>query len=185
MDCVQRRDLQPREIRSLLGPRDTNSRRRPTRKFCFTPTLAGAKIASIVLDGMFAFAVWDDANKRLFCARDRLGIKPFYYARPDGNFVFASEIKALLGHPRCEREANDQAVVGFLVHGNCDYAERTLFRGIQALPAAHSLTVDAATGDTSLRRYWQLDAPHESEQSDEAHIAQVREAWSAPCARTW
>jgi asparagine synthase (glutamine-hydrolysing) len=128
------------------------------------------------LDGMFAFAVWDDANKRLFCARDRLGIKPFYYARPDGNFIFASEIKALLGHPRCEREASDQAVVGFLVHGNCDYAERTLFRGIQALPAAHSLTVDAATGDTSIRRYWQLDPRMRREQNDEAHIAQVREA---------
>jgi asparagine synthase (glutamine-hydrolysing) len=128
------------------------------------------------LDGMFAFAVWDDANRRLFCARDRLGIKPFYYAAPDGNFVFASEIKALLAFPGCQREADDQAVIGFLVHGNCDYAERTLFRGIQALPAAHSLTVDAATGHAALRRYWSLDARAKHQQSDQAHVAQLRDA---------
>ena len=97
------------------------------------------------------------ATSRLFCARDRLGIKPFYYATPNGCFVFASEIKALLAFPECRREADDQAVVGFLVHGNCDYAERTLFRGISALPAAHALTVDGATGRTSTRRYWRLD----------------------------
>jgi asparagine synthase (glutamine-hydrolysing) len=128
------------------------------------------------LDGMFAFAVWDHANGRLFCARDRLGIKPFYYATPGGNFVFASEIKALLAFPRCLREADDQAAVGFLVHGNCDFAERTLFRGIQALPAAHTMTVDAATGHTSIRRYWHLD-PHSTHvQSDAVHVAQLREA---------
>jgi len=128
------------------------------------------------LDGMFAFAVWDDANRRLFCGRDRLGIKPFYYATPNGNFTFASEIKALLADPQCQREADDKAVVGFLVHGNCDYAERTLFRGIQSLPAAHTLTVDAATGGMSIRRYWQLDARSQGKQTDDAHIAQVREA---------
>jgi asparagine synthase (glutamine-hydrolysing) len=128
------------------------------------------------LDGMFAFAVWDDANTRLFCARDRLGIKPFYYATPDGNFIFASEIKALLADPRCERQADDQAAVGFLVHGNSDYAERTLFRGVRALPAAHTLTVDGASGRASIHRYWDLEAGSPSSQLDGAHIAQVREA---------
>jgi asparagine synthase (glutamine-hydrolysing) len=127
------------------------------------------------LDGMFAFAVWDDSNGRLFCARDRLGIKPFYYATPNGNFVFASEIKALLAFPQCRREADDQAAVGFLVHGNCDYAERTLFRGIQSLPGAHALTVDGATGRTSIRRYWSLDVQSTREQSDAEHIAQLRD----------
>ncbi len=153
-----------------------SSRRRPIRKFCFTRTSRWGEDCVGRLDGMFAFAVWDDTNRRLFCARDRLGIKPFYYATPHGNFVFASEIKALLAFPQCRREPDDRAVVGFLVHGNCDYAERTLFRGIQALPAAHSLTVDAATGGISIRRYWQLDAQSRREQTDEAHIAQVREA---------
>lgn len=126
------------------------------------------------LDGMFAFAVWDDANERLFCARDRFGIKPFYYAQPDRNFVFASEIKALLAFPSCRREADDDAVIGFLVHGNCDYANRTLFRGIHALPGAHTLTVDP-TGRTSIRRYWGLESQPSREQSDDECIRQLRE----------
>ena len=108
------------------------------------------------LDGMFAFAIWDGAGGRLFCARDRLGIKPFYYARPAGAFVFASEIKALLAFPGVETTPDDEAVVGFLAHANCDYGERTLLRAVKALPPAHALTVDAATGHVATRAYWQL-----------------------------
>src|SRR3989475_449551 len=67
------------------------------------------------LDGMFAFAIWDGARGRLFCARDRLGIKPFYYAMPAGAFVFASEIKALLAFPGVDATPDDEAV-GSRVH---------------------------------------------------------------------
>src|ERR1043166_4668710 len=108
------------------------------------------------LEGMFAFAVWDPARNRLFCSRDRLGIKPFYYATPPGSFVFASEMKALLGFPGLDATPDDDAVLDFLVHGNCDYGERTLLRGIKALPAGCSLGLDAATGQTASRAYWQL-----------------------------
>ena len=127
------------------------------------------------LDGMFAFAVWDGPNARLFCARDRLGIKPFYYATPSGHFVFASEIKSLMAFPGCRQGVEDAAVYDFLAHGNCDYAERTLFRGIQSLPAGHALTVDAH-GKISVRRYWTLEVrPHDGE-SDDTHVGRVREA---------
>ena len=108
------------------------------------------------LDGMFAFAIWDGARGRLFCARDRLGIKPFYYAMPAGAFVFASEIKALLAFPGVDATPDDEAVVAFLAHANCDYGERTLLRAVKALAPAHALTVDAATGDIATRPYWQL-----------------------------
>jgi asparagine synthase (glutamine-hydrolysing) len=108
------------------------------------------------LDGMFGFAIWDGAHGRLFCARDRLGIKPFYYARPTGAFVFASEIKALLAFPGLEARPDDDAVLAFLVHANCDYGERTLFTGIKALPPGHALTLDAATGSVRTYGYWQL-----------------------------
>lgn len=108
------------------------------------------------LDGMFAFAIWDGARGRLFCARDRLGIKPFYYATPPGAFVFASEIKALLAYPGVVAVADDEAAVAFLAHSNCDYGERTLLRTVKALPPAHALTVDAATGQVATRAYWQL-----------------------------
>jgi asparagine synthase (glutamine-hydrolysing) len=127
------------------------------------------------VDGMFAFAIWDDTKRRLFCARDRLGIKPFYYAVYGGNFLFASEIKALLAFPQCVNEADDPAAVGFLVHGNCDYAERTLFRGIQALPAAHSLTVDGRSGQRSIRQYWTLQPQPLSGRRDGEHIDQLRQ----------
>lgn len=108
------------------------------------------------LDGMFAFAIWDGARGRLFCARDRLGIKPFYYATPTGAFVFASEIKALLTFPGVDATPDDEAVVAFLAHANCDYGERTLLRSVKALPPGHALTLDAATGHVTTHAYWTL-----------------------------
>jgi len=128
------------------------------------------------IDGMFAFALWDSQAGRLFCARDRLGIKPFYYATPKGHFIFASEIKALLAFPEIKAEADSQAVIGFLVHGNCDYAERTLFRHIHALPAGHAITLDAATGRTDVRRYWSLELRQERGTGDAAHVDRVRDS---------
>jgi asparagine synthase (glutamine-hydrolysing) len=128
------------------------------------------------IDGMFAFAVWDSEAGRLFCARDRLGIKPFYYATANGHFVFASEIKALLAFPAIKAEADPQAVVGFLVHGNCDYAERTLFRGIHGLPAGCSLTLDIATGRTEVRRYWRLETHERNDTSDAAYLQRVHDS---------
>jgi len=114
------------------------------------------------LQGMYGFAIWDGRRGRLFCARDRLGIKPFYYATPKGCFVFASEIKGLLPFPGVEVEADDDAVVGFLVHGNCDYGERTILKGVKALPAGHALTLDVATKKFAIKRYWSLKPGHDS-----------------------
>ena len=114
------------------------------------------------LQGMYGFAIWDGRRGRLFCARDRLGIKPFYYATPKGYFVFASEIKGLLPFPGVEVEADDDAVVGFLVHGNCDYGERTILKGVKALPAGHALTLDVATAQLAIKRYWSLNPNHDS-----------------------
>ena len=58
-------------------------------------------------NGMWAFAIWDDRRKHLFCARDRFGIKPFYYVQVNGSFLFASEIKALLAHPDVGKRPED------------------------------------------------------------------------------
>ena len=137
-----------REIRSVLESAGHEFATRTDTEVLLKAYLEWGEDCLDRLDGMFAFAIWDDAKRRLFCARDRLGIKPFYYATPAGSFVFASEIKALLAFPQCRAEADDHAAVGFLAHGNCDYVDRTLFRDIRALPAAHTLTVDA-TGRTS------------------------------------
>jgi asparagine synthase (glutamine-hydrolysing) len=113
------------------------------------------------LQGMYGFAIWDGRRGRLFCARDRLGIKPFYYATPKGYFIFASEIKGLLPFPGIEVEADDDAVVGFLVHGNCDYGERTVLKGVKALLAGHALTLDVASKQLAIKRYWSLKPNHD------------------------
>src|SRR5436309_3790126 len=127
------------------------------------------------VDGMFAFAIWDGPRGRLFCARDRLGIKPFYYATPPGAFIFASEMKALLSFPGLEARADDEAVVGFLVHANCDYGERTLLTSVKALAPAHALTLDAATGRFAPRAYWRLQPAAQNGKLDATRIDGLRE----------
>jgi asparagine synthase (glutamine-hydrolysing) len=105
------------------------------------------------LRGMFAFALWDKRRQRLFVARDRLGIKPLYYAERGGTLVFGSEIKALLQHPAMTAEPDLQALSHYL---SLKYvpAPATMFRGIQALPPAHTLTCDRS--GISVWRYWDL-----------------------------
>ena len=126
------------------------------------------------LQGMYAFAIWDGASGRLFAARDRLGIKPFYYATPGGVFAFASEMKALLACPGLDATPDDDAVVGFLIHTNCDYGERTLLRAVKALPPGHCLTVHAATGRIDVRGYWQLTPEHANGVRDSARLDGLR-----------
>jgi len=126
------------------------------------------------LQGMYAFAIWDGASGRLFAARDRLGIKPFYYATPGGVFAFASEMKALLACPGFDATPDDDAVVGFLIHANCDYGQRTLLRAVKALPPGHCLTVHAATGQIDVRGYWQLTPQHANGVRDSARLDGLR-----------
>jgi asparagine synthase (glutamine-hydrolysing) len=105
------------------------------------------------LRGMFALALWDRARRRLFVARDRIGIKPLYLARAGRAFVCASEIKALFAFPGVPRRVR---VEGVVEHLTLRYAAApdTLFAGITKLEPAHALTVDAA-GERA-RRYWQV-----------------------------
>jgi asparagine synthase (glutamine-hydrolysing) len=105
------------------------------------------------LRGMFAIVIWDARAGTMLLARDRSGKKPLYYARIDGSLVFASEIKALLTHPGVEDEVDPQAIHDYLSFGIVP-GERTVYRGIRRLPAAHVLTVDGKSGETRLDRYW-------------------------------
>jgi asparagine synthase (glutamine-hydrolysing) len=106
------------------------------------------------LRGMFAFALWDRKRARLFVARDRLGIKPLYWTRAGRAFVCASEIKALFAFPGVRRAA---ALPGVVEHLTLRYvaSPATLFEGIEKLPPAHHMTVDAHGATT--HRYWDVD----------------------------
>jgi len=124
---------------------------------------------------MFAFAIWDAPRGRLFCARDRLGIKPFYYSAGGGWLRFGSEIKALLAAPEQDRILDDDAALGFLIHSNCDYGERTVFKSVKSLPGAHWLRYDVAAGQLEIRRYWTLEPNHTNGTSDATKIEGLRE----------
>jgi len=106
-------------------------------------------------NGMWAFALWDGKKEQLFCARDRLGIKPFYYTQAGGSFLFASEIKALLAHPDAGRKPDDLMLGTFLAWGVLDHSAKTMFDGISQLLPAHYLVVDAG-GPKQPVRYWDV-----------------------------
>ncbi len=92
------------------------------------------------LHGMFGLAIWDERRRELFLARDRLGIKPVYYARPPGGFVFGSEIKALLEHPAISPELDEEAFHHYLTFV-CTPAPRTMFEGIHKLAPGERMIV--------------------------------------------
>ncbi|MDD1683987.1 MAG: asparagine synthetase B, partial [Methanoregula sp.] len=81
-------------------------------------------------NGMWAFALWDERAQQLFCARDRFGIKPFYYTKTEDSFLFASEIKALLAHPAAGVRPDDTTLGTYLAWGVLDHSEQTMFEGI-------------------------------------------------------
>lgn len=130
------------------------------------------------LRGMFSVAIWDNHKRELFIARDRLGIKPLYYAITEGQLVFASEIKALLQHPTITAEL-DLAALSEYLSLKFVPAPRTMFRGIKSLPPGHCLT--ARAGDVDVRRYWDLsfessDFTRTEEDCAEELAALLREA---------
>src|ERR687886_537498 len=102
--------------------------------------------------GMWAFALWDAPRRRLFCSRDRFGVKPFYYRLAGDRFCFASELTPFAADPGTSLEANPGAVLEYLEQAFLDQGEETFFRGIRRLPPAHSLTVDER--GVRLERYW-------------------------------
>src|SRR5262249_7745742 len=104
------------------------------------------------LDGQFAFGLWDGTRRRLLLVRDRMGKKPLYYTVNDGRLLFASEVKALLGHPDVARRLDFVALNQYLTFSNVP-EPRTMFEGIRKLPAGHYLTCDEA-GTVTVERYW-------------------------------
>ncbi|HNX65089.1 MAG TPA: asparagine synthase (glutamine-hydrolyzing), partial [Oscillospiraceae bacterium] len=106
-----------------------------------------------MLRGMFSFVIWDKNTKELFGARDFFGIKPLYYTKMNGSFLFGSEIKSFIPHPAFKKELNEAALENYLTFQYSPTAE-TFFKGVYKLPAAHCFTFK--DGKLSVERYWEI-----------------------------
>jgi len=121
--------------------------------------------------GMFAFAIWDKNSRTLFCARDRLGKKPFYYFWDGRLFAFASEIKALLEHPAISPRFDDSLLSEYLTFGYGS-GDRTLFTGVRKLMPGHWLRL--TPDQFEIRQYWDIPQPADQPRRDDRD-------WIAEC----
>jgi asparagine synthase (glutamine-hydrolysing) len=123
------------------------------------------------LRGMFAFAIWDAPKRQLFCARDRLGIKPFYYSLDSRRLVFASEIKALLQFPGIKPELASGTLPEYLAFGYLS-GSGTMFAGIEKLLPGHFLIVGEKS-PAKIQQYW--DAPQSGQDDGRGATDYARE----------
>ncbi len=128
-----------------------------------------------VLPGMFAFAIWDQRRRELFCARDRFGEKPLFYATAgDGAFIFASELKAIVASGLIDPVVDTDSVAHYLRYLYV-HPRRTIYRNIRVLPPAHRLLY--RDGEIDVAPYWTLPAPGPRIEVDDA-VRQFRDLLS-------
>lgn len=136
------------------------------------------------LNGMFAFVIYDRKRKRLFGARDRVGIKPLYYFQQPGLFAFASELKSLLTLPAVKRNLDFQSLYHYMtllfVPG-----ERTIFQGIRRLPPGHCFTFDLSSRELSINRYWKLRIDRTERNRTEAEWREIIRHELREAVRRW
>lgn len=120
-------------------------------------------------NGQWAFAIWDARERRLFLSRDRLGVRPLFYAETPTAFVFASELKSVLTEPAIERTMDIEALDEIFTFWSAR-APRTMIKGVSELPPGHSMTVERG-GAVQIRRYWQLDYSAIAPEMDEGRCA--------------
>ncbi|GKT07327.1 asparagine synthase (glutamine-hydrolyzing) [Desulforhabdus sp. TSK] len=121
--------------------------------------------------GMFAFCIWSSEEKSLFLARDHFGIKPLYYScLQDGTFLFASEIKAILTHPRMGREVRPDAIDNLFTFG-FNLAPHTFFQGIEELLPGHTLKIDRH-GGRRVAPYWDIRGDRPFQEDSERNLVE-------------
>ncbi|MEP6657142.1 MAG: XrtA/PEP-CTERM system amidotransferase, partial [Betaproteobacteria bacterium] len=125
--------------------------------------------------GMFAFALWDRNRETVFLARDRLGVKPLFYAMlPDGQLLFGSELKSLMVHPGLARDIDPCAVEEYFALGYVP-EPRTIFTGAAKLPPAHTLTLRRGAPPAAPKMYWDPRFPGDNRINDDDAVAELGE----------
>lgn len=142
------------EIRSRLEGRGIQFFGRSDTEVLLNAYAAWGPDCLDLLNGMFAFAIWDDREKTLFCARDRIGIKPFYYVRTDEHFLFASDIKTLIASGIYEPAVDVEGLYHGLAFGIAP-RPMTAFRGVRALEQGTWMRI-SADGRSETRRWWRI-----------------------------
>src|SRR5277367_4151637 len=123
------------------------------------------------LRGMFGFAIWDTGQRRLFVARDRVGIKPFYYRLTPECFLFGSEIKAILAYPGVTPEFNRDILAEYLAFGYLS-GQNTFYSGIRKLLPGHTLELEES-GEVRIQHYWDLPVTGDDTRAAESYYVQT------------
>lgn len=121
-------------------------------------------------NGMWSFAIYDREKQIVFCSRDRFGVKPFYYTRQEGMFLAASEIKQFFEMLEHDPRANNEALLQYIIRGNLDYSEETMFQNIFQLPGGHNLIYDRRKRTFAIRRYFDI-----------REVAEKKETYAESC----
>ncbi len=124
------------------------------------------------LRGMFVFALWDESKQRLLLARDRLGIKPLYFAEVSGRFLFASELKAILQHPEVDRRINWRSF-DYLLTSLTTPPDESILAGVHKLEPGHVL-IAKRFGAVRVRRYWDVTFEADHARSEEEWVSELR-----------
>jgi len=123
-------------------------------------------------NGIFAFAIWDEAEECLFLARDRIGVKPLFYTMGDSGFLFASELKALLVHPEIKPQVDSEGLAEIFIIGPARTPGHGVFRGIAELKPGHSMIYSRK--GINIQQYWSLQSmPHPDD--FDTTVSKVRE----------
>ena len=116
-------------------------------------------------NGMWAFIVYDKEAQRFFCSRDRFGVKPFYYTEQENMFLVASEIKQFFELLEDQPKADRECLLQYLIRGNIDYSNRTMFRDVYQLQGGHNLVYDLRAHCYKIEKYYDIRKIEEHRES--------------------
>ncbi|MEO6683134.1 MAG: asparagine synthase (glutamine-hydrolyzing) [Ginsengibacter sp.] len=136
------------------------------------------------LEGMFAFAIWDSNKQQLFCARDRFGIKPFYYYQDNEKFTFGSEIKAIIQDKDVDKTISPEALDSYFAYGYI-ISDISIYKNIKKLSPAHYLVLSFRDHvKVEIKKYWDVDFTPDYTKSESYWIQKIEESFSETIRKT-